>query len=132
MKRKQLQKGIDQLSEEGVIQVYRQPGFGDRDPILGAVGALQFEVFQHRLMAEYGVDVKVERLPFQHARWVQLGTGGDDKDIQIFNSMEGCRLLEDRDQQKVILFISEWTIRWAEENRKMLNFFKTAPKKRSL
>src|SRR5690606_6067730 len=80
MKRKQLQKGLEQLSEEGVVQIYRQRGMGDKDPVLGAVGALQFEVLQHRLLGEYGVDTKIEKLGFIHARWV-VGEGLNPDEI---------------------------------------------------
>jgi peptide chain release factor 3 len=123
MKRKQLKKGLDQLSEEGVVQVYKQRGFGDKDPILGAVGALQFEVLEHRLKAEYNVHVKMERLPYIHARWVQ-GTG---LDADYFERREDSRCLEDRDGQPVILFKSDWGLRWAEDNYKELKFLKSAP-----
>ncbi len=123
MKRKQLKKGLDQLSEEGVVQVYKQRGFGDKDPILGAVGALQFEVLQHRLKAEYTVDVKIERLPYIHARWVT----GPGLDPDYFERREDSRCLEDRDGLPVVLFKSDWGLRWAEENYKTLTFLKTAP-----
>jgi peptide chain release factor 3 len=128
MKRKQLQKGLEQLAEEGVVQVFRQRGFGDRDPILGAVGGLQFEVLQFRLNAEYGVDVKVERLPFIHARWV-AGTGLDP---EFFERREDSRCLEDRDGQPVVLFKSDWALRWAQDNYKTLQFLTTAPMTRAL
>ena len=123
MKRKQLKKGLDQLAEEGVVQVYRQRGFGDKDPILGAVGALQFEVLQFRLKAEYSVDVKVERLPYIHARWV-VGAGLDP---DFFERREDTRCLEDRDGQPVVLFKSDWGLRWAQDNYKTLQFLNTAP-----
>ncbi|HLD98649.1 MAG TPA: peptide chain release factor 3 [Bdellovibrionota bacterium] len=126
MKRKQLKKGLDQLSEEGVVQVYSQRGLGDKDPILGAVGALQFEVLQFRLKSEYGVDAKIEKLPYIHARWVE-GTGLDP---DYFERREDSRCLEDRDGLPVILFKSDWGLRWAEENYKTLRFLKTAPQKR--
>jgi peptide chain release factor 3 len=123
MKRKQLKKGLDQLAEEGVVQVYKQRGFGDKDPILGAVGALQFEVLQHRLAAEYAVDVKIERLPFVHCRWVE----GSAFDPDEFERREDSRCLEDRDGQPVLLFKSDWGLRWAEENHKNIKFLKHAP-----
>jgi peptide chain release factor 3 len=123
MKRKQLKKGLDQLAEEGVVQVYKQRGLGDKDPILGAVGALQFEVLQHRLKGEYNVDVKIEKLGYIHARWVE-GTG---LDADYFERREDSRCLEDRDGQPVILFKSDWGLRWAEDNYKTLKFLKTAP-----
>jgi peptide chain release factor 3 len=124
MKRKQLQKGLDQLSEEGVVQVYRQRGLGDKDPILGAVGALQFEVLQHRLKAEYGVDTRIDKLPYVHARWVT----GPGLNPDIFERREDSRCLEDRDGLPVVLFKTDWGLRWAEENNKTLRFLKTAPR----
>jgi peptide chain release factor 3 len=126
MKRKQLKKGLDQLAEEGVVQVYKQRGGGDKDPVLGAVGALQFEVLQFRLKAEYSVDVKVEKLGFVHARWVE----GAGLDADFFDRREDSKCLEDRDGLPVILFKSDWSLRWAEENFKDLKFIKTAPMKR--
>lgn len=123
MKRKQLKKGLDQLAEEGVVQVYKQRGLGDKDPILGAVGALQFEVLASRLKSEYSVDCRIEKLPFIHARWIE-GTGFD---ADFFERREDTRCLEDRDGQPVILFKSDWGLRWAEENYKTIRFLKTAP-----
>ena len=123
MKRKQLQKGLDQLAEEGVVQVFRQRGLGDKDPILGAVGALQFEVLQARLKSEYTVDVKIERLPFVHARWVT----GPNLDVDYFERREDSRCVEDRDAQPVLLFKSDWGLRYAQENNKALTFHTTAP-----
>lgn len=123
MKRKQLKKGLDQLSEEGVVQVYKQRGLGDKDPILGAVGALQFEVLQHRLKTEYSIDTKLDKLPYIHARWVM----GNGLDADYFERREDSRCLEDRDGLPVILFKSDWGLRWAEENYKDLKFLKTSP-----
>jgi peptide chain release factor 3 len=125
MKRKQLQKGLDQLAEEGVVQVFRQRGMGDKDPVLGAVGALQFEVLQFRLKAEYSVDVKIERLGFVHARWI----GGAGFDPAFFDRREDSRCLEDRDGDPVVLFKNDWSLRWAEENYKTVKFLTTAPPK---
>lgn len=125
MKRKQLQKGLEQLSEEGVVQIYRQRDMGDKDPVLGAVGALQFEVLQHRLKAEYSVDVRIEKLGFAHARWVT----GDGFNPSTFER-EDSRCLVDRDNLPVILFRSDWALRYATENHKNLQFLTTAPIKR--
>ncbi len=126
MKRKQLQKGVEQLSEEGVVQIYRQRGLGDKDVVLGAVGALQFEVLQHRLMAEYTVDVRVEKLGYSHARWVV----GENLNPDVFERREDSRALLDRDENPVLLFKSEWALRWATENYKTLQFLTTAPVKK--
>jgi peptide chain release factor 3 len=127
MKRKQLQKGLDQLSEEGVVQIYRQRGMGDKDPVLGAVGALQFEVLQHRLKAEYSVDVKIEKLGFSHARWVVSKDPAVPLNEEVFERREDSRCLMDRDDLPVILFRSEWALRYATDNNKNLEFLTTAP-----
>ncbi|HIM58817.1 MAG TPA: peptide chain release factor 3 [Gammaproteobacteria bacterium] len=76
LKAKALQKGLDQLSEEGATQVFR-PMMSNAQ-ILGAVGILQFDVVAHRLKYEYGVDCKFETIAIATARWVT----GDDKDIE--------------------------------------------------
>src|SRR5213078_3088853 len=69
LKRKQLKKGLDQLSEEGAVQLFFDRLRLERDPVLGAVGVLQFEVIQARLKSEYGVNVGFDRLTYSHARW---------------------------------------------------------------
>ena len=74
LKRKQLKKGLDQLSEEGAVQVFFDPKTLERDPILGAVGVLQFDVVAHRLKAEYGVTGAVREAPLQPRA---LGRGGN-------------------------------------------------------
>jgi peptide chain release factor 3 len=76
LKAKALQKGLDQLSQEGATQVFR-PVMGS-DQILGAVGVLQFDVVAHRLKHEYGVEAQFETVNIGGARWVS----GDDKDIE--------------------------------------------------
>lgn len=126
MKRKHLQKGLEQLSEEGVVQIYRQRGFGDKDPILGAVGGLQFEVLQHRLKAEYGVDVRVERLPYVQARWVATESAASFNP-EFFERRDDSKCLLDRDDHYVLLFKSEWAMRWAQENNAGLHLVKNAP-----
>ena len=125
MKRKQLKKGLDQLSEEGVVQVYHQPGLGDKDPILGAVGALQFEVLLHRLKGEYTVDVRIEKIPFTHARWISPKENTAPLDLKSFEGRDDSRLVEDRDSKPVILFRSDWALRWAEDHYPKVNFSKT-------
>jgi len=69
-RRKTFRKGLEQLAEEGVVQVF-YPLEGAREPILGAVGGLQFEVFEHRMLEEYSVEVDLTALPYQLIRWVQ-------------------------------------------------------------
>jgi len=68
LKAKALQKGLDQLSEEGAAQVFRP--IANTSQILGAVGILQFDVVAHRLLHEYGVECQFENIPIFTARWI--------------------------------------------------------------
>jgi peptide chain release factor 3 len=119
LKHKQYQKGIDQLTEEGTIQVFRTIGF--EDTILGVVGQLQFEVFEYRMKHEYGVDVQLQRQPYQFARWV-VGEGIDPSKFRV-NSM----LCRDKNDRYVALFESEYAMRTAVERNEKLTFLETAP-----
>src|SRR5690606_13576092 len=69
LKRKQMQKAVRELSEEGTVQIFVDPHVGEQDPVIGVVGELQFDVLLYRLNDEYKLDVKLERLPFSVARW---------------------------------------------------------------
>lgn len=125
MKRKQLKKGLDQLAEEGVVQVYRQRDMGDKDPVLAAVGVLQFEVLQSRLKDEYRVDVKLDSLPYTQARWI--GDPNNKFDPSFFESRQDSRCLVDRDNHFVVLFKSEWALNWARDNHTEIEFLTTPP-----
>jgi peptide chain release factor 3 len=110
---KSFQKGIAQLSEEGAIQVFYPSGAGSvrSEPILGAVGELQFEVVKYRLESEYGVKTHMTRLPFSIARCVK----GDAAAIAAASLPAGAKLVEDGSGEPVALFEAEWSIRLAEE-----------------
>lgn len=122
MKRKQLRKGLEQLSEEGVVQVFSDRDLGDRDSILGAVGGLQFEVLKERLKIEYGVAAIMEPLPYVLARWIR----SDKMDLKLFEGRSDSRCVLDRDQNPVILFKSPWALRWAEDHYKDCQFLPIA------
>ena len=116
-KRKQLKKGLDQLSEEGAVQVFHDPERMERDPVLGAVGVLQFEVIQHRLRSEYGAEISYARLPFTLARWVE----GEEFDRRRFDDPPSVACLVDLEGRPLVLFQSKWHLERAErENPKLL------------
>ncbi|NOY44437.1 MAG: peptide chain release factor 3 [Deltaproteobacteria bacterium] len=121
LKSKQLNKGLEQLAQEGAIQVFRHP-MGDKDPIVGAVGVLQFDVLRYRLEAEYGVTVTLEPMPFQVARWVE-GEGLDPAAVDRDPSTLWC---EDRQGRPVILFKSAWAFEWLAERAEGVTFRETA------
>ena len=103
LKRKQLKKGLDELSEEGAVQVFYDLERMERDPILGAVGRLQFDVVQNRLQNEYNVNVSFDALPYQHARWID-----GSLDPAEISRRSGTLCLRDIEDRLIVLFSSEW------------------------
>ena len=104
--RKQLKKGLDQLSQEGAIQVFRQRGLLDKDPIVGAVGMLQFDVLKARLQIEYSVEISLSSMPYQIARWVD----GPPEAIAKLERGELGILVEDKLGRPVLLCRDEWSL----------------------
>ncbi|MBQ4901789.1 peptide chain release factor 3 [Paenibacillus sp. Marseille-P2973] len=119
LKHKQYQKGIDQLTEEGTIQVFTTVGF--EDTLLGVVGQLQFEVFEYRMKGEYGVDVMLQRMPFQFARWI-VADKVDPSKFRINST-----LVKDKKGNYVALFENEYAMRTAMEKNPDAQFLETAP-----
>ena len=70
MKRKQFVKGMEQIAQEGAIQIFRDLGSGMEEVIVGVVGVLQLEVLEYRLRNEYNVDIRMQTLPYEHLRWI--------------------------------------------------------------
>ena len=71
MKRKQFVKGINQIAQEGAIQIFQEFNTGMEEIIVGVVGVLQFEVLKYRLKNEYNVEISLENLPYEHIRWIE-------------------------------------------------------------
>ena len=118
MKRKQLKKGLQQLSEEGAIQLFFDRHRLERDPILGAVGVLQFEVIEHRLKAEYKVAIQLRSLPYKYARWVE----GEPFSPTKFEQGRGTTCVADAEGRSIVLFESDWALRSALEDHPGLRF----------
>ena len=105
-------KGLRQIEEEGAIQLFFPVASGRREPILAAVGALQFDVVRYRLQAEYGVETVLEPLGYTAVRWV----AGEPTAIAAVGDGRGRMRAEDRDGRSAILFTTAWDLRYAEEN----------------
>jgi peptide chain release factor 3 len=117
LKRKKLQDALVHLSQEGAIQLFYDPAVGLQDPILGAVGELQFEVLQHRLEDEYALSSKIQRLSFSVVRWPRNQAGGPTS--QVVGAKQVYRDMAD---QPVILLDEEWDLRWLEKENPNLKF----------
>ena len=120
-KQKQFQKGIQQLEEEGVMQIFFYRDGLKSEPILAVVGELQFEVMQSRLESEYNVETTLQRLPFRMARW----TEGPAEAMSRLRAPGGSRLAEDTREHTVILFTSNWELDHAREENPGLRFLES-------
>jgi peptide chain release factor 3 len=118
-KTKQLRKALDDLSEEGVIQVF-YPELGAQH-IVGVVGQLQLEVLVSRLEAEYKVEAGLEAAPFATARWVK----GDAAALEAFAGFNRANLARDRDGDMVFLARSPWDVNYQAEKNPELTFSAT-------
>lgn len=125
LRRKQLQKGIEQLAQEGTIQLYRPPDARANDIVLGAVGPMQLEVVKHRLKAEYEVDVRYESINVMHARWITRKDGAD-VDIQALTRARPGLVVVDVRGRPVVLFSGDWQLNAALTDLKEYVFAETA------
>ena len=111
MKRKQFEKGMMEIAQEGAIQIFHAPGTGLEEVIVGVVGILQLEVLEYRLKTEYGVDVRRRGLPYQYVRWIE----NTDIDFSRLNLGTDSRWVQDFKGNNLLVFGGQWSIRWAEE-----------------
>ncbi|MFT3934925.1 MAG: peptide chain release factor 3 [Chitinophagaceae bacterium] len=121
MKTKQLEKGLLQLTDEGVAQLFTQ--FGGNKKIIGCVGDLQFEVIQYRLLHEYTASVEFRTLPFYKACWL---TSKDENKLQDFARFKQANIAEDKDGHMVYLAQSEWFLNTEITNNPDITFHFTS------
>ena len=120
---KQFRKGVNELREEGAVQIMYSVDEAKRDPILAAVGQLQFEVVQFRLQNEYGVETRLEPLGFSVARWVVGGWDALEKAGRLFNTAT----VKDPWGRPVLLFKNEWNCHQAQADHPELQLNLVAP-----
>ncbi len=120
---KQFHKGVTELREEGAVQIMYSVDEAKRDPILAAVGQLQFEVVQFRLMSEYGVETRLDPLPYSVARWVVEGWEALEKAGRLFNTVT----VKDNWGRPVLLFKNDWNMHQVQEDNPNLTLSAIAP-----
>ncbi|MEB3831052.1 peptide chain release factor 3 [Phormidium sp. CCY1219] len=120
---KQFRKGVSELREEGAVQIMYSVDESKRDPILAAVGQLQFEVVQFRLQNEYNVETRLDPLPFAIARWVAGGWEALEKAGRLFNTAT----VKDSWGRPVLLFKNEWNLQQTQADHPELKLNTTAP-----
>ncbi len=125
MKRKQLKKGLEELSDEGAVLLLFDRDENDPEPILGTVGPLQFDVVQFRLKSEYGVAALFDRLPYNYARWIEETETKKlvPEDIVRRGSI-ACAY--DVERRPLLLFDTEWVLHRTQEKLAGLTFIAAA------
>ena len=107
MKRKQFVKGIDQIAQEGAIQIFRELTGGMEEVIVGVVGVLQFDVLIYRLQNEYNVEIALERLPYEHIRWIENPA---EVDVEHIVGTSDMKKITDLKGRPLLLFINSWSV----------------------
>ncbi len=106
MKRKQFIKGTEQIAQEGAIQIFKVPFAGMEEVIVGVVGTLQFDVFQYRMRSEYGVELRMAGMPYDHLRRI-AASPVEPKDLTL---CADAALLEDFRGRSLIAYSGEWPV----------------------
>ena len=111
MKRKQFVKGINQIAQEGAIQIFQEYNTGMEEIIVGVVGVLQFDVLKYRLQNEYNVEIILENLPYEHIRWIE----NENIDLDHVSGTSDMKKIKDLKDRPLLLFVHEWSIRMTQE-----------------
>jgi len=122
-RRKQFAKGIDQLGQEGVVQILSDPSRSTLEPVLAAVGELQFDVVRFRLESEYGTKTVISHLPYQTAHWLD----GPATALASPKLRSDVKLVHDHDGRPVVLAETSWSLRMIQEQNPELSFDPNPP-----
>jgi peptide chain release factor 3 len=117
MKSKQLQKGLEQLTDEGVAQLFTRKTDGRK--VIGTVGALQFEVIQHRLKSEYNASASFDQVNLYKALWI---SASEKKDLDAFMGDRSAFIAFDKEERPVFLAESPWVLQMAKEKFPAVRF----------
>ncbi len=127
-RRKQFHRGLEQLLEEGAIQVFSDINATRSEPMLAAVGELQFDVVRFRLQSEYDTETTIEYLPYKLARWIDIDTQGLPEDRLSglpgteFQLPYGAKLVRDQVGHQAVLFRSKWDAEYAAQQNPNIRF----------
>ncbi len=116
MKRKQFLKGITQIAQEGAIQIFQEYNTGMEEIIVGVVGTLQFDVLKFRLEFEYGVEVRLDPLPYEFIRWIE----NKNIDVSKLSIPSDTKKVKDMKGNALLLFVNSWSIKMALDRNKDL------------
>ncbi len=117
MKRKQFVKGIEQIAQEGAIQIFQEFNTGLEEIIVGVVGVLQFDVLKYRLENEYNVEIRLENLPYEHIRWIE---NKEEVNIEKLVGTSDMKKVKDMKGNPLLLFVNAWSVGMTLERNKGL------------
>ena len=106
MKRKQFLKGVNQIAQEGAIQIFQEFNTGMEEIIVGVVGVLQFDVLKYRLNNEYNVEIRLENLPYEHIRWIT----NENVDLNKLVGNSDMKKIKDLKGRPLLLWVNSWSI----------------------
>ena len=106
MKRKQFIKGINEIAQEGAIQIFQEFNTGMEEVIVGVVGTLQFDVLNYRLQHEYNVEIRLEKLPYEYIRWIE----NTEIDLENLRGTSDMKKIKDLKGRPLLLFINSWSV----------------------
>ena len=107
MKRKQFVKGINQIAQEGAIQIFQELNSGLEEIIVGVVGVLQFDVLKYRLENEYNVEIALDMLPYEHIRWIQ---NKEEMKVENITGTSDMKKVTDLKGNPLLLFVNSWSV----------------------
>ncbi|EOS22413.1 peptide chain release factor 3 [Lachnospiraceae bacterium 3-1] len=107
MKRKQFVKGVTQIAQEGAIQIFQEYHGGMEEIIVGVVGVLQFDVLKYRLENEYNVDIRLEKLPYEHIRWIE---NKEEIEVDKLSGTSDMKKVQDLKGNPLLLFVNSWSV----------------------
>lgn len=106
MKRKQFMKGMQQIAQEGAIQIFQEYNMGMEEVIVGVVGVLQFDVLKYRLENEYNVEIRMDNLPYEHIRWIE----NEEIDMDKLVGTSDMKKIQDLKGRPLLLFVNAWSV----------------------
>ena len=106
MKRKQFMKGMEQIAQEGAIQIFQEYNMGMEEVIVGVVGVLQFDVLKYRLENEYNVEIRMDNLPYEHIRWIE----NEEIDMDKLVGTSDMKKIQDLKGRPLLLFVNAWSV----------------------
>ncbi|MFW5670888.1 MAG: peptide chain release factor 3, partial [Acetivibrio ethanolgignens] len=116
MKRKQFIKGIEQIAQEGAIQIFQEFNTGMEEIIVGVVGVLQFDVLKFRLESEYGVEIRLDPLPYEHIRWIE----NKEIDVNKLSVTSDTKKIKDLKGNPLLIFTHPWSVKTVLERNEGL------------